>query len=833
MKKLLLLISVIILSQPLFSQTNNWYQYTVLRKVNHIVKDAVNNLHIGTDIGYMKYNTTTNSVEKVYNITTQNPPIGEVRFVAVNPTNNNLSMVLSQGIAVSNGTSITKYISSSSDLHKFITPNLYYAKDGTLYIYEGVDFAESTKYQTFSNGIFSAVKTMTFSISSIVENNNGTKIFFASDNSGLFEFVKATSAFTNFTVSNSDLVNDSVNTLLMDANNKLHIGCSQGLNILTDAGVWATFQEQIPNSSSFYSVFSIDQNTTGELLLNNSKGTNVKKGYSILNPTTSVWTHHDPSTYCSTNADNLNKILFVGDVLFANFSSSTEEPRKLWSFSPGSNACTEHNLNYLGIELYDQGFSSATMSTVTLKENKNDNSMLDVGFSYLVGSEANKFKNITIPIKFTGSFPQPTTIFNGANFSPPRTSINTVTSLNDTFIIAGEKGFEFTDDSVPDTFIPHNIPNFKITKIQKIATRNTTGTGTVDNKMTLIIEGLDNNNRTHVYKTECDVLNRTFDAFEELFTNRDLNEPFHYTCSADYIEGKVACVGFGKLNNVVQFWGEGWDELTNGPPTEEFKDDVTALNPFINNDIHFWDIYYGVPIREKEYKPRPCFRGNTGQTNSYTYKCRKGDGTYASTTFYPKDQDEGDEIIEDNLEHYIGGYEVGNLFSLMLVGFNHKKASESVNAYFAKEEGNSGGKSKSTISYTILSGVALKVPSDFNMYNNPVVILPHSKTHFAMVVNSNYGLLIKTAIDYSSLTLDVKDEAFNNVASKLYPNPTSGTVTIARSDVKNITVFDMKGNKVMRATTAEFSVKSLATGIYMVRIISKDNRIISKKLIKN
>ena len=68
---------------------------------------------------------------------------------------------------------------------------------------------------------------------------------------------------------------------------------------------------------------------------------------------------------------------------------------------------------------------------------------------------------------------------------------------------------------------------------------------------------------------------------------------------------------------------------------------------------------------------------------------------------------------------------------------------------------------------------------------------------------------------------------------KLYPNPANDIVSIKDENIISVKVFDINGRNVLSTKSNTFSVRDLANGIYLVKILGEENRTITKKLIKN
>lgn len=82
--------------------------------------------------------------------------------------------------------------------------------------------------------------------------------------------------------------------------------------------------------------------------------------------------------------------------------------------------------------------------------------------------------------------------------------------------------------------------------------------------------------------------------------------------------------------------------------------------------------------------------------------------------------------------------------------------------------------------------------------------------------------------DYNSLAINVKnsfDVSENNINAKLYPNPTSGSVTIEATGMQHITVMNTLGQVVvdmdLDTDATSIDMAQFGTGVYVVRILTK------------
>ncbi|WP_299121354.1 hypothetical protein [uncultured Winogradskyella sp.] len=338
-----------------FTQTDGWYLYTKPSEITKITPDDVNTdeLHLATDIGYIKYNTSTNSVTDFLNLTSQDPAVGKVKSLALDPTSNNIAFTLNDGIGVYDGASVITYSYDNSNLtigestSAFLPLQVEYAKDGSLYIYK----EDALGYQMFINGAFEVEEATSFRPQDIVENNTGTKAYFASDTNGLWELDKSTDTWINHTPSNSDLFSDFLLSLYVDMNDALYIGSFQGINTLSSSGVWNSYQELNPINGLPYQAHEISVNeTTSDLLVNTSAPSTYFFGLSVVDLSTNTWTNYreddanclNENVYSATAFGGNGKV-YAAPIIF----SSIPDIGKLVEFTPSTESCTNSNINYL------------------------------------------------------------------------------------------------------------------------------------------------------------------------------------------------------------------------------------------------------------------------------------------------------------------------------------------------------------------------------------------------------------------------------------------------------------------------------------------------------
>jgi len=103
------------------------------------------------------------------------------------------------------------------------------------------------------------------------------------------------------------------------------------------------------------------------------------------------------------------------------------------------------------------------------------------------------------------------------------------------------------------------------------------------------------------------------------------------------------------------------------------------------------------------------------------------------------------------------------------------------------------------------------------------------KKAYIYIASTDLGLL-----GYNlNLKILANDEVSAEKASVLvYPNPTVDVVHIDSKNLKSATLYDMNGKKLLESNKTEISVSQLPKGVYVLRIVTSDNSIVSKKIIK-
>jgi Secretion system C-terminal sorting domain len=851
MKTKLLLAIALLSTLQIFAQTNGWYLYTKASTIYKIVPDDTNanELHLATDIGYIKYNTSSNMVTGSLNLTTQNPAIGHVNGLSLNPTNTDIALALDDGIAIYDGTTVTIYNYTNSALTvgsvggaQFTKLEVRYGRQGELYIFK----PDVTGYQIFNAGVFDAEVVTAIRPQDIIENQAGTKVFFAGWNDGLHMLEKATTTWTNYTTSSSVLITNSLLTLQVDASDVLYIGSFQGLNTMDSSGVWDTYQQSAPppNAAFFLPVYEISvDETTGGLLIRTSKPSTSFFGVSTVDLTTNTWIN-----YTSDNTNCLNANVFTATTFDANGKiyaapQDNSNPGQFIEFAPGTNTCTPLDINYLNALA---AVNSGVIRDFTVRKKASGN--LDIGFTKGVNLHILEID----PVTFIGSFTIGTTI---VPVAAPGASVFNVIADNDFFIVETNAGWVFVDGANNATEFSHNLPNYLALGTKKAAAFDSSD-GIID----LIFKGFDAAFNYRVYKTQCNTATGTCSVPEEMFTtNRDLTQNIFFGTHLNPITNIVSVAALktvspatgkfteeaSKNKNVpmVAVHGgvafESYDHLLNDPPGLSFDEAFTEPGGFLERDPDLLDAPNNEPpvliysLSELIYGVRTT---NALGDSFFTDFTNDANGDGFDDDFVDISDHQFPSESERKRYRLIAAQALSNGNDLSI----QTKLSSSSNVNILPkglfitaveiESINEAG--LPTFKTTNIPSATIDNDLPDDLFIAGVKSVQYSTTEMLLMFLTNYGVLIKTGIDISNLTLSVDDVSLKDSNLLLYPNPANDMVSFSDNSIKTITVYDINGRKVLSTTNSNsFSVKTLAQGIYIVKGTSDNNVVVTKKLV--
>ena len=108
--------------------------------------------------------------------------------------------------------------------------------------------------------------------------------------------------------------------------------------------------------------------------------------------------------------------------------------------------------------------------------------------------------------------------------------------------------------------------------------------------------------------------------------------------------------------------------------------------------------------------------------------------------------------------------------------------------------------------------------------------------YYNKLLSTNDGDGGRTTYNYeSAIILGVEDFKIVNNNIKVFPNPTSGKITIEslKSTIKNVEIYSVIGSKVFSTQENRFNIDNLSTGVYVLRMTSNDGAVYTRRIIRN
>lgn len=784
-----------------YSQTDGWYIYSKATEITKIIPDDVNadELHLATDFGYIKYNTATDVVVDHLNLTSQNPAIGTVKDIALDPTGDNIALTLKDGIAIYDGAAVTVYNYSTSDLtigestSQFISLKVDYANDGSLYIYKPDAFG----YQKFNNGSFDIEMTTSFRPQDIAENSSGTKAYFAGDNNGLWELDKTTDTWTNYTTSNSNIFQNFLTSLCFDSSDNLYMGNYQGIDRFDTGGNFTTC-----NDSSPIPVFDININpVNGDLLVRNSQPNSASIfGLSVVDFDSCSW-----SNYSEDGANCLNENVFSacnydsnGEIFVAPIDFS--DPGKVIHFNPG-NFCTPLDIDLVGVPM---AINTNTIGDFALRQTQSG----EVQIGAIRNDKVHLLEfELGVGNNYTGYTTVPTTENNWS-----------IISDNDYFITENDTGWNFIDGNNVVAEFDHNMANHSAFITKKAGAYNSD-----DGIINLIHKGFDGTFNIRLYKTQCNIQLGTCSPSEEIFTNdRDMSQDVRFGTVLDVVNDEVITVGVktdaaGEVKREKKSWS---DSLNDSPLT--IWEENHPLYPLFDCLI----IAASVAIGDSE---ESIFIND--DTTLLSRSEDTGGNPIITDVTLDLDEDGMNDEFMGVLDVEITDDEATHIVYALLV-FVGDRTQLRVNQYRGiNTDPERSFVSSSNQNNEIQQAQFNKPPPD--IFIRKISMIQYSDNEILIAMLTNYGLLVKSGIDISQFTLSDNEVELNESEFVLFPNPSNNMVSFSNKDIKSATVYDLNGRPVLTIGSNTFSVKNLNTGVYIVKAKLTNGSIIAKKLIKN
>lgn len=820
-KKLLSLGIALFLFQITFSQSGGWFQYGSPTNINQIVTKSNGDVLAGTDFGFVHFNATLD-ISSYRNLTSQSIPMGEVEAVAVNPNDEDeVAVFENERLTIMNigGGTIVHSFNATVDIEPVSNPHLYWGNSGDIYLYD----PDVTIIQTVSGGTVNPTQDLGFRPQAIVENNAGSTIYYATWNTGFWEYDKNTTTWTQYTEANSNLLDDAILSLYVDTNDLLYIGGFQGLNTLDTVGTMNSYQEQIPSSVFYFPVYQIDVHpSNGTVLVRSSEPSVAYAGFCTVDLSTNTWTNYTNDGGNCINENVFTHTMYNNDgsriiACASDFSSGDANNTFLFDPDNPSSSCSQVDFNYLNAS----PMSTAGWNRIGVRTSDTSGSF-DIGFTNSSG-----FNIINIPTSgFDGIFPVPANITPGAG-----QYFYDVLTAGDNFLVTDNLlNINFVDQS--NSVSQHNLGisgfSMNVTKRADIVVDGST--------CSLVFNGFEASNRT-VYTTECDLATNTCDTPLQLFTNnRDLttNVLFHPTEASTPGNIKVAAL---KTNGSGNPAVEILEVLSNGTVQPLSDDDVSSLISGTTREPRFFET-------DDDDDFDVAFYNDDADAESFFVRTEvTNNPVFTEYNFDFNDDDDFDpEIIVPTGREFPSDASSNTQSSfencvtvLSPCSFTDSgSANYFVRTHFSQGDAFSDNPSSratnEAINYREIPESEFNdLPGNLSVYS--VKTLPYSSTHYATVLYTNYGLLIKPSIDYSSLSLSTNDLEDNKVI-RLYPNPSNNNINFSSNQITKIEVFDLNGKKVLSKKGSSVSIESLSVGIYMVKGSNDKGDYVIKKLIK-
>lgn len=114
-----------------------------------------------------------------------------------------------------------------------------------------------------------------------------------------------------------------------------------------------------------------------------------------------------------------------------------------------------------------------------------------------------------------------------------------------------------------------------------------------------------------------------------------------------------------------------------------------------------------------------------------------------------------------------------------------------------------------------------------------IELFPDTDKHHINKIISKTSPSYRVIYNYNEATASV--DKFDNVQFSVYPNPTTSILKIDDSNfaLKNVSLFNVLGKKVLSSSKNEINLENLSKGIYLVKILNQNNKFATKRIVKN
>jgi hypothetical protein len=92
--------------------------------------------------------------------------------------------------------------------------------------------------------------------------------------------------------------------------------------------------------------------------------------------------------------------------------------------------------------------------------------------------------------------------------------------------------------------------------------------------------------------------------------------------------------------------------------------------------------------------------------------------------------------------------------------------------------------------------------------------------------------LVSIVLNFDSSTITGITNIAKNYDMKVYPNPTTGYITIDVDNYKNCTVYAMNGSVAALTTSKRVDMTNMPVGMYIIRVTLTDNTVLTHKIVR-
>ncbi|MGJ8743416.1 T9SS type A sorting domain-containing protein [Polaribacter sp.] len=829
MKNYILFFCITLLTSNLYAQTNGWQQYSQPKKIYDMQYDSAGNLHCGTDMGYVKLDNML-TVVAFKNLTSQDVPVGKLKQVALDPSNDDFFYGVDDDEKIAsfnldNGN--IEYPTFNATLEEYRNTQLYWASNNEMYVFS----KEKKYYQTVNNGVLSPKKDVDFYPQSIVENSDHTKAYFAGINNGLWELDKATTNWTNYNMQNSAIHSNGLTDLEIDSNNVLYISSYAGLCTLTN-GTFANYEEPIPGGTINYPCFQVDvhPNTDKVLVRTSLNNSASHSGFATVDLTTNTWNFYaEDNTNCvnKNTFDHVNyssdgsKILAIEP--FGGYYSASNTV-----FDPVINSCNPINFNYLNASELSQ---YSDINVRSSKDTNAPNNKFEIGFTNNDG-----FSIQELPIIVTGN---DFAAYNNSEIIIPNNNGEVqydVLSTKNYFLITNNKNeIQFVDDD-------NNITKQQLTGIGSGGIIKAKTAGSIANHYQPIVLSTYNNGAERKFDIiNCDLENSTCTPGTEVFTNdRNVTANATFNCT-EKSDTELLC-GILKENATDEITAELINYNISAKSSVILLTKVVShLISQINREINFLE----TSPEDETNNPKAHFSSHERKQLNRIENVNNEPVITEFTIDVNQDGkvDSVDEAIAGNI--FIKGRDLDPdipfdflkaiFLYLERVNTTGNGTSERVRQKFADviayREGNTANKNSTTteIPYSAITESEIKdLPQDLIIYKT--IRYFNSTQNYTLLLNTNYGLLHKSGITINDV-LSISENTISENNISVYPNPSTNALKVTGVTAKKLTLLDINGRKITSTNGNQLKFSNVSKGMYVLKIETEKNSIITKKII--